>query len=283
MSDTPAAETLLDMPNEQYHRTAAASKSTLDLVAQSPALVPWSRAAPEDEEAASQIDIGNAFEALLLEPERFAATYLVDTALNKSTKEGKAEAAAVREQADEAGAAILTPKQYAQVHLMQRSALAHPVVASLLGQRIAAQRSWFWFDEDTGVDCKCRPDVMLTGRPVVADIKISGQIDRFANSVHDYRYHVQAALYSDAYYWATGKPLKAYGFLAIEETLPHPAQLYVLDDEAMELGRRLYRRDLNTYAHCVQTGEWPSYADEPKTLSLPHWAINKTETELEGD
>lgn len=272
-----AEERLHEIPNETYHALNAVGKSTLDLVAQSPALVQWDAAAPEDEEAASAVDLGNAFEALLLEPTRFADTYIVDTPLAKNTKEGKAEAQQVQEEADRTGKAILSPKDYRRIELMQRSALAHPTVYGLLMHRAhIVQRSWIWTDAETGVRCKCRPDLMLTDVPLVADVKIAGQPERFGASVQERRYHVQDAMYTDgmARYYGERPNFVFIVVSSAQSARKYPVHVYELEPADKSIGHQLYRRDLNHYAGCLRFGEWKGV--EP--LTRPSWAHRLDET-----
>ena len=55
-----------DISNESYHAGDGVSKSQLDMVALSPALLPWSKAAPVDEEKTKALDMGTALHCILL-------------------------------------------------------------------------------------------------------------------------------------------------------------------------------------------------------------------------
>ena len=60
-----------DISNEDYHAGDGVSKSQLDLVALSPALLQWQKMAPVDEEKTKALDMGTALHCLLLEPDDF--------------------------------------------------------------------------------------------------------------------------------------------------------------------------------------------------------------------
>ena len=65
----------LGVPSRSYHSGPGISKSQLDLLHLAPALLEWSRRAPRDEEARAAVDLGDAFHAIALEPQRFDEEY----------------------------------------------------------------------------------------------------------------------------------------------------------------------------------------------------------------
>ena len=78
------------LSNDAYHQGAGISKSQLDLIHKSPALFQWAKAAPEDEEKKTALNVGDAVHAILLEPERFQTDYATGPAdAPRNTKAGK--------------------------------------------------------------------------------------------------------------------------------------------------------------------------------------------------
>ncbi len=57
--------------------------------------------------------------------------------------------------------------------------------------------------------------------------------------------------------------------------MPHGCKVYILDDDAIAIGRAVYRVNLEAYKRCVDADEWPSYDSTPQTLSLPAWAAKQ--------
>jgi exodeoxyribonuclease VIII len=108
---------------------------------------------------------------------------------------------------------------------------------------------------------------------VVVDLKTTKSASKrgFAKSVAEYRYHVQAAIYTDLLE-ANGLFVPEFIFIAVEKTYPYAVGIYKLDQDALDLGRSLYQRDLALYKHCVEMDDWPAYPEEVVTLSLPAWA-----------
>jgi exodeoxyribonuclease VIII len=107
------------------------------------------------------------------------------------------------------------------------------------------------------------------------DLKTTQDLRDFAKSAANYRYHVQAAFYTDVFEWATGKQLTGFEFLAVEKDAPNASRIFVLDTPSFDYGRKLYREALNTYAECLQKDEWPlPSCDEIEYITLPYWAAD---------
>jgi exodeoxyribonuclease VIII len=78
-----------DISNEDYHAGDGVSKSQLDMVALSPALLQWQKSAPVDTEKLKALDMGTALHCLLLEPEEFDKRFIVAPQFNRRTNQGK--------------------------------------------------------------------------------------------------------------------------------------------------------------------------------------------------
>lgn len=63
------------------------SKSQLDMVALSPALLQWQKSAPVDTEKLKALDMGTALHCLLLEPEEFDKRFIVAPQFNLRTNQ----------------------------------------------------------------------------------------------------------------------------------------------------------------------------------------------------
>ena len=252
-----------DIPNAQYHAGEGVSKSQLDLLAKAPALLQWSKAAPEDEQKKKALDFGDAMHALLLEPHRFQAEYVVAPKLDRRSNAGKAEAAAW-EQAN-AGRTILTDEEGRKLQLMRESVMAHPEARRLLEAEGDAESSIYW--EEDGVLCRCRPDKALVKHNCIVDVKTTDDLAKFHFSARDYRYDVQDAFYSSG--WAhhfDADP--TFLFLVVGKTInlgKYPVTLFELSTEDKMNGQQEYKDQLAIYKECMATGEWPGV----QTLALP--------------
>lgn len=255
-----------DLSNEAYHASSAISKSGLDLIARSPAHYAYrSPSAPS-----RAMEIGTAIHTALLEPDRYASEYVT---VDCEDRRASAYKEAVKVHGSER---VLTRAESDKIGGMSASVQGNPHAQALLKHDFAATEvSILTVDPETGVNVKCRFDLLAGNKALDLKKTQDARPDAFAKSVANYRYMVQAAFYTDVYRWETGMELKAFGFLVVEEEMPHASAIYVLDDDAIQYGRKLYRRDLNRYAECLNANEWPSVDQTPQILSLPSWVYKE--------
>lgn len=257
------------MSNAEYHARPEISKSGLDLIRKAPTLYKYRRDNPEPPTPAMRW--GTLVHTAILEPETLAERTIVAPAIDRRTTAGKAEWAAF--QIEAAGREVITAEEAAALVAVRAAAWAHPAAGKALGMIREVETSIFWTDETTGVECRCRPDAIMTNGTIL-DVKttVDGSPDQFAKSIANYRYHVQSAFYGDGYRRAFGEAPRAFVFLAIEKTPPYLCALYVMDEKAVIRGRADYLADLETFRVCRNTGEWPGLPDVPTVLDLPKWA-----------
>lgn len=243
------------MNNADYHAHPAYSKSQLDLVRQSPAMLQWSRKAPRDESEAAEI--GTAFHCLLLEPAEFAARYVVAPKFNLRTNQGKDDAAFFA--AENKDRIILPAEDMGMIQAMHDSAMAHPEVAALMALPGESESSIFWTDPHTGLPCRARPDRWARSAGVMMDVKTIDKAEQFHWSVRDYRYDVQDAFYTDGARYS-GSPVEVFLFIVVGKHRSmgrHPVRVIQLDDTSRARGRAEYIEDLQTILECERTGIWP--------------------------
>lgn len=258
------------LSNQDYHAGPGYSKTQLDMVAQSPALLPWSKSAPRDE-SSDAARIGTALHMLLLEPEVFAKSYIAEPGkFDLRTTAGKAARAEF--EAEAAGRVVLGHDEWEMLQRQRDSVMAHPEARGLIEVAGVAEASAYWVDPDTGLLCRCRPD-WWPYQDVMVDIKSTEDPSprAFGKSVHEYRYHVQDAFYMDGASIASGTQVEEFFFLAIgkkRELGRYPVRVYRLRDEDRELGRSLYKSDLSAIRECELQGQWPGIEE----LALPAYA-----------
>lgn len=251
------------MENSAYHAAEGISNSGLSLIARSPAHYKFS----PPREATRSMEMGTAIHTAILEPDRFASDYVLLRSVTDRRSAAYKDACKIH-----APERVLTGTEADKVSGMAESILTNEHAQAMLKhQEARTELSVFSKDPETGVTVKCRFDLMTPGKALDLKKTQDARPEAFAKSVANYRYMVQAAFYSDVWEWETGEKLDAFGFLTVEEEMPHASAIYVLDDEAMEYGRKLYRRDLNRYAECLDSGIWPSIDMAPQILNLPQW------------
>ncbi len=168
---------------------------------------------------------------------------------------------------------ILSQADWDMLHHMKNAVHGHPVAGKLLAKAGKAEQSFFWNDSETGLDCRCRPDY-LTDDNIIIDLKTCADAspDGFARACYSHRYHVQDAFYSDGMA-ANNRQPKAFIFIAVEKTAPFGVGVYVLNEESKQLGRALYRRDLESIKQCESQDAWPTYTTRIEEISLPKYAF----------
>ena len=260
------------MRNDAYHGYEGISKSGLDLVHRSPAHYRYSA----KREATRAMEIGTAIHTAILEPERFQEEYV----LLRDVKDRRASEykAAVKVHGSER---VLVASEADAVAGMQESIAASVAAKTALADSPYKELSAFVEDPETGVLLRARFDT-LSSKGASVDLKKTrnAQPSEFAKSVYNYRYHVQAAMYSHVYELITGEPLKKFWFLAVEDQPPHCAMLYSLDDVSLLVGHEEYRADLAAYAEAVGSGDWRGYAEPVQEISLPSWAFAQMDNDV---
>lgn len=258
---------LTKIAHQDYLFADGVSKSALDQIAKSPAhYQAWLKEKPEPTKA---MLFGSALHCALLEPDVFKATYTVAPEVDKRTTKGKAEFAAW--EAENRGKVALTLADYQRLAAMQDAFRSHPLVSGVLKDAVI-ENAAFWQDQDTGIKCKAKPDVVTSG--LILDLKTTEDARKraFESSAWTYRYHVQAAHYLRGVSACTGTKHTEFLFVAIEKTAPFAISVFRAEPSMVGQGEETLRADLRTYAECLASGQWPSYPDRVQNISLPAWA-----------
>lgn len=274
---TARGRLLFDQDIDEYHGGEGISKTGLDRIARSPAHFYASTldpSRPPERDRAGQLE-GQLAHCAILEPAEFDKRYIVGPDVSRNTK-------AWKEFLESAGDRIaIKPDQYEVAMRQAESVRRLPDIAEALAAG-DPEVSAYWTDPRTSVLCRCRPDwVHPVGEDAVILLDVKTYSDaspeEFARQCARKAYHKQAAYYSDGYAAASGKRVLAFIFIAVETDWPYAAGATMLDDQAIEQGRIEYRRNLETYAQCLKTGQWPGYSTGIETVSLPRWAITDVE------
>lgn len=276
---------------DEYHAGPGISNSGLADIDRSP----WHYYAlnldpnrPPRREKAGQLE-GNLAHTAILEPDEFDKRYAVvppdaprrPSVTQRNAKKPSAETVKAIDWWDEwhertAGATTITEQQRDTAMRQRDSVWALPDVAAALskGQR---EVSAYWTDPETSVLCRCRPDFVheAPAGVVLLDVKTCSDASPadFARHIARKGYHRQGSFYPDGYEIASEQSVLAFIFVAVECEWPYAASAVMLDDESQAAGRILYRRNLNTYAACLNSGHWPGYSESIELVSLPRYAM----------
>lgn len=285
----PAPGIYPDVPFAEYARWDAWNQSTLKCIGAYDSVTghcepaPWASPAHARahldglEETTDSQRVGSDYHALLLEPARFNREYhVLQEKCDRRTTEGKARWARLAETFGEDR--ILTKERWEQLLGMARAASRNPHIKNLVGAKAEHEVSMVWNDEETGLLCKARLDILITapsGKVYIPDIKSTrcAHWRMFERDAARFAYHVQAAMYHDGYTAAAGKPPDDYLLIAQETAAPYPAVIYRVRPEELDSGRRHYRAQLQLASECAAKNSWPAYADDRIVdLVLPAWA-----------
>ncbi|SCX34490.1 PD-(D/E)XK nuclease superfamily protein [Mycolicibacterium fluoranthenivorans] len=194
------------------------------------------------------------------------------------------DAKAKRAKAYEEGKAPLLKKDIDLAQRMAGKVFQHKWASKLLA-RGNAEMSGYWHDDETRVRLRFRPDwipELPSGRSMLVDYKTakSAHPEKFKRHAGDFGYHCQAAWYLDGFAEVQGVDDAAFVFIVQEKTSPFSVSVVQLEPEDIERGRQQNRVAIDTYARCVESGEWPGY-DELYTVGLPHYLRTQIDDQLE--
>lgn len=252
MSEIAIPSYVKNLSNDDYHNHDSISKTKLDLVDRDLHAVAWASESPVDQDKIKTFDFGDAMHAISLEPDRLKSEFVAMPDLNLRTNAGKAE----KKEFEEAntGKKILTPEEYKKLHLMFESIMAHPEARDLIEAEGVAEGSYFWRDDATGLNCRCRPDKEIESRRLLVDIKTTDTLKKFHYSVDDYRYYVQDPFYCDGVGKFKERPSMV--FLVVQKHIEcgrYPVGVFRLPPEAITEGRRAYQQNMIEYAQFLKS------------------------------
>lgn len=286
-----------DIPEHIYHRSPGINKHGLDNISVSPLHYLTEKQNPKPSTPA--MVIGSALHCLVLTPELFDQEYVREpknkprrpTVLQINPKKGDPKPEHIEalewwrnwENKSDCKTIISDnpgddpfwkPGDWQTIHNIRDAVRAHPIASILLDPDQGwAERSCYWMDKETGRLCRCRIDFFNEAHGLALDLKtaMSARMSDFMRSVSDYRYHVQAEMYS-AGLKACGLHVQAFVFVAVEKVPPYGIGIYTLNPQGRHIGRAMWRQDMRTFDQCKKLDEWPCFPPEVRELNLPPWA-----------
>lgn len=259
------------MTEKEYRAHPAISRSELWKLNESPEKFKWYKDHPEKPTPA--LLFGQVVHKLLLEPKGFDAEFAVAPEVDKRTKSGREEYNAFLTAND--GKGIVTAEMFQAALEMAEKARSEPFVRKLLNGE--HEKPYFWTDEVTQEDCKCRVDCItdIGGKPYIIDYKTCADAsnDAFMRDAIRFGYHVQAAMYSDGVEHNIGtKP--TFVFIAQEKTAPYAVNIFQADKAFVQYGVDVYRELMGIYHYCKTNDKWYGYLGREQiinNLQLPAW------------
>lgn len=211
---------------------------------------------------------GRGTHTAVLEPDRFTIDYALfkpEPGKDKAIRRGERWEAFKAMHAEEN---ILKLDEYEHCLSAARAVREDPLAKEILA-RTEKEQSIEWIDEDTGIRCKSRLDMI--GPDGIWDLKGVRSTDSRVISLEVARmmYHAQLAWYQEGVKRARGLTLGCY-LMCVEHAAPHDVAVNDAGgEEAIYQGWESCRLWLNRVAECRASGKWPGRYDEIQKLSLP--------------
>lgn len=262
-----------DVPADEYHRRVLGeiSKSGIDQARRSLAHYRAWIAGERDLEQSAAMRMGTAVHMAVLEPARYAATYVVPPDFGDCRKTEN-KSARNEWRAVNAGRIELEASEAATIAGIQESLAKNADVRKhLRGTRTEVDVRWQ--DGETGLLCKARVDAWNEAERIAVDLKTTGDASReaFPKTCAAYGYHRQAALYRLGFA-ANDKPLKQFVFIAVEKEPPYAVNLFELSDDAIVRGYSQCRLAIDAIAGATKDNAWDAYEPGIHEIDLPPWA-----------
>ena len=262
------------MPIREYHAHNSLSSSKIKHLIKSPRNY-WNEylnpvkleTADEDEEKLrKKFKMGQATHVLTLEPHLFDSEYFGLPKLDRRTKDGKAQYEQLISENE--GKVELKEEEYLKIEGMS-NAVKQTKLFHHMKTEGKFECSFFWVDPDTGLQVKSRPD-WHDGRMYI-DLKTTTSLSRFAKSIFEFKYHVQAAIAREAFRHLYKKEYDYFAYLVVEDKEPYLTDYFVLDLACLDRGEHEYREALKTFKECSTRNVWPKLEESFKMVYLPSW------------
>lgn len=287
-------------PSGVYHSWHAASNSRLSKLRRSPAHLKSYMERGDSDTAA--LATGRAVHSAVLEPDDFAARYIVASQCG-ATKKGDGlrctNAGKVFSEKDgwlcdvhskgaiaDRSRSVLSAADHAVCLAVRDAVHGHSRAHGMVTGSGQVELSMVWDEPESGVRCKARQDRHSPDLPggVIVDLKTTRNASprAFEKSIFEHGYHRQGALYLSGAQ-TLGLSARHFVIIAVEKEPPFNVAVYRLTEGALDAGAEQLRPLLAKYAECVQTDQWPGYPDTVMDIALPDWAWDQIDEEVTNE
>lgn len=267
-------QTGIVMPQSEYRAHSGLSSTDIKRMAQSMAHYKYFHDNPENKDTPA-LQFGRAYHKYCLEPYDFYNEFAVAPNVNRRTKAGKEEWEEFVE--ENKGKEVISEEMYETIDAMRNALYATPFAKKLIyGEH---EKSFFWTDEESGFECKCRPDSFgkVGGQPICVDLKTCqcAETEKFMRDAVKLGYDIQASHYCAGLKANTGLDFE-FVFIAQEKNPPYCVNILQADEFFMRSGNEVRASLLETYKECLEKNDFPAYMgfkDDIKisSLGLPEW------------
>lgn len=251
-----------NISSKDYHAmTDIVSNSYLGRLAK----VPAAAKIPQDETEAMKF--GRAFHCFVLEGEEAFNKYftVIDIFPTKPNKRSTQKTIDTYNQWLQGlcGQQPVSLDDMQTIHKMHEAVMNHPFASKLLKEGIS-ETTIIWQDEETGLQCKVRPDRIPDGnKGVVLDLKSTTNAARnaFQSDCVKFGYAREGAMYLEGFGRLTGALYQdlIFSLIAVEKEEPYRCEVYTLESDFLEYGYGEFHRLLQLEKICRDNNYWPHY------------------------
>ena len=263
----------MSLSDDEYRAGGGLSSTLLREFIKAPALAWHHLHHRKDKPPSDAFVTGLLCHALVLEPDTVPSRFIVcPESINKRTKAGKAELAALTEEL-ESGGQLVTQEQMNAAIGVRDSVMAHEKAGKYfaLGK---PELSVFAKDPITGISLCCRCDWLCKYPPAIIDLKtsVSAASESFQISAIKYGYHIQAVHYLETCRYA-GLDVDEFTFVAVEKEPPYLCQLFRLSPVLHDHSYNIWREAVNQFAQAQADNDWPGYGQDIIDIELKRWML----------
>ena len=254
-----------DLPMDVYQASEGLSCSTLKRFAEAPA-----KALVKREETPS-LARGTLIHTAVLEPHLLEALYCVTDLERISAREKATQAEMERAE----GRKLVKRAEWEDALRLRDAVQAHFEASALLSPGIEVEHSFFWDDAETGLRCKGRADAWKPDWRVIGDVKTTRDASghAFGRDAGKLRYFWSDFQYRRGFEAASGFPVEAFVFIAVEPEEPFLIQCFETPADALAAAERQVRDAMRGYAECARSGHWPGHPPGINPLEIPAWCL----------
>lgn len=257
------------LSNEAYHADSTSVSSTgIRKVLRSPARFKRECLDGKAPAPTATMNLGTMAHAAILEGEKFFGRYAVMPRFEGiGMKARKADWLI-----ENANREVITQVELDQIRGMVEAISTHPDAVLLL-KNAAIETSGFFRDEETGIRCRLRPDVMNFDLMALVDLKTTKNAESypFSKAIWDYRYDIQIATYGEGAAVICGKPVDYHVIIAVESSAPYECAVYTCAPAVIARGQRDFHRGLRRLKECIEKNTWPRLQTRMEDIDLPPW------------
>lgn len=248
----PLNELIYDLPEKDYFKSGAVTRSYLKKMAVSPA------EAHLPEEDSGSMGLGKACHILHLEGQDKFDDLVIEAPTK--TKGVKWEQLA---QAESDKCIVSIDGRQLAMETVDAMML-HPQVNEIFAAPdVSTEVTIFWLDEETGLICGARLDFIIPSLSIIGDLKFvqkgAANERKFRYMIRDYGYDLQAPWYTEAVAKATGQVYEHFLFVVTETDKPHMVGVFEMDRDWMGDMHWQNHSLLRLEADCRKAGHWPNY------------------------